>query len=223
MEMKGIGMNFRALFFISVLVVISASLGGSQHNVFTKSHVESNFSPGHHINLQTWANNEMQDSLKVDRCSVSLPQRPSNSFETNGRNSTACHGYSSKPACTSTEIDQDLDLTPTVDYDSLELQGEDYCDPISSNCPRELEVTSSHPVVLSRKEVVLPHGVACFTLNIVLDVENFLYCGAYYNCEFLQEELTLMLEHGKPTLRIHDKICADTSLNRGPIDYKIAC
>ena len=63
------------------------------------------------------------------------------------------------------------DQPQSLDYWIWDPAEEYYCDPSSSNCPREPEVVTPHPVTLARKDIVLPRDVKSLTLNIVLDVE----------------------------------------------------
>ncbi|RUS83977.1 hypothetical protein EGW08_008283 [Elysia chlorotica] len=61
----------------------------------------------------------------------------------------------------------------TLDYSTgIPAEGY-YCDPTSSNCPPEPGAIDALPVVMARKDIVLPRDVTSLTVNIVLDFEAY--------------------------------------------------
>ncbi|GFN75802.1 hypothetical protein PoB_000230800 [Plakobranchus ocellatus] len=58
------------------------------------------------------------------------------------------------------------------EYSALDLAEDYFCDPSSSYCPPLFSgPNNAHPVVVTRKDIILSRDVTALTLNLVLDVE----------------------------------------------------
>ncbi|KAK3790906.1 hypothetical protein RRG08_053230 [Elysia crispata] len=167
MKTRSFGMNLWSLFSAAILFFVSSSCEGGECDVFSQRSVETN-------NTAEYLTHLLEEARKtcayrgfpelVARFEPLISVTEASSQDSPNYDMDSING--SHVDAVSTDQPQSLDYwiwDPAEEY---------YCDPSSSNCPREPEVVTPHPVTLARKDIVLPRDVKSLTLNIVLDVEN---------------------------------------------------